>query len=50
VVSRIVYRVDADAIVVVEVFSKKTQAPPRSVPAIGRRRLRTYDAISADKE
>jgi phage-related protein len=50
VASRIVYRVDTDAIVVVEVFSKKTQATPRSVLDVCRRRLRTYDAISADKE
>ena len=46
---RIVYRVDADAIVV-EVFSKKTQATPRSVLDACRHRLRVYDAISAEKE
>jgi phage-related protein len=47
---RIVYRVDADAIVVAEVFSKKTRAIPRSVLDACRRRLRTYDVISAERE
>jgi phage-related protein len=47
---RIVYRVDVDAIVVAEVFSKKTRATPRSVLDACRRRLRDYDAISAEEE
>jgi len=47
---RIVYRADADAIVVAEVFSKKTQATPRTVLHACRHRLRAYDTISADKE
>jgi phage-related protein len=41
---RIVYRVDADAIVVVDVFSKKTQRTPPSVLRICRARLRQYDS------
>ena len=40
---RIVYRIDADAIVIVEVFCKKTGATPKSVIDICRKRLRGYD-------
>jgi len=41
---RIVYRVDSDAIVIVEVFEKKTRKTPQSVTDACRRRLRDYDA------
>lgn len=40
---RIVYRVDPDAVVIAEVFKKKSQATPQSVIEIARRRLREYD-------
>jgi phage-related protein len=40
---RIVYRMDADAIVIGEVFSKKTAATPLSVIEVCRRRFREYD-------
>ena len=40
---RIVHRVDEDAIVIVEVFAKKTPRTPRQVIASCRRRLRHYD-------
>jgi phage-related protein len=40
---RIVYRVDADAIVIAEVFSKKTGTTPRSVIETCQKRLREYD-------
>lgn len=39
---RIVYHVAADAIVILDVFSKKSAATPRSVMADCRRRLQTY--------
>ena len=39
----IVYRVDRDAIVIGEVFAKKTAATPRWVIELCRRRLREYD-------
>lgn len=42
---RIIYRNDTDAIVVVEVFAKKSNATPKKVIAICRRRLREYDDI-----
>jgi phage-related protein len=40
---RIVYRIDPDAIVIVDVFSKKTTATPAAVIEACRRRLREYD-------
>jgi phage-related protein len=40
---RIVYRVDADAIVIAEVFSKKNRATPNRVIQTCRRRLEEYD-------
>lgn len=40
---RIVYRLDADAVVFAEVFSKKTQATPRAIIDTCRRRLKEYD-------
>lgn len=43
---RIVYRVDADAVLVAEVFAKKTQATPKSVIDVCKQRLRDYDALT----
>jgi phage-related protein len=40
---RLVYRADNDAIVIAEVFDKKTQRTPREVIEACRRRLRAYD-------
>jgi len=42
---RIIYKVAVDAIVILEVFSKKTQATPREIEEVCRRRLRQYEAI-----
>jgi phage-related protein len=47
---RIVYRTDADAIVIAEVFNKKSQATPRHVLETCQRRLRAYDAAVASEE
>jgi phage-related protein len=44
---RIVYRIDADAIVIAEVFSKKTKVTPREVIKTSHRRLRAYDVAAA---
>jgi phage-related protein len=41
---RIIYRIDPDAIVICEVFEKKTQQTPKSVIDICQQRLRRYDA------
>ena len=43
---RIIYRIDGDAIVIVEVFEKKTQKTPRQLIANCQRRLRLYDAAA----
>lgn len=46
---RIVYRLDRDAIVIGEVFSKKTAKTPEPVIANCRRRFQAYDRIVAPK-
>jgi phage-related protein len=43
---RIVYRLDADAVIIAEVFSKKSRTTPRGVIETCRRRLREYDDAS----
>lgn len=43
---RVIYRIDSDAIVIVDVFQKKTRKTPEPVIAICKRRLREYDGIS----
>ena len=43
---RIIYRIDADAIVIAEVFHKKTRATPTAVIDLCKRRLRQYDRDS----
>ena len=40
---RIVYRLDADAIVVLEVFSKKSRVTPKAVIDACKKRLKDYD-------
>jgi phage-related protein len=42
---RIMYRVDADAIVIVEVFEKRTQTTPPQTILHCRQRLSAYDKI-----
>ena len=42
---RIVYRVDPDAVVIAEVFSKKTTTTPTAVIEAARTRLRHYDDV-----
>jgi phage-related protein len=46
---RIIYRVDTDAIVIVDVFEKKTQKTPKDVLDRCRKRLKTYDAVQGDE-
>jgi phage-related protein len=43
---RIVYRVDTDAVVILDVFVKKTPRTPASVMQACRRRLRAYDSAT----
>src|SRR5690348_14731128 len=40
---RIIYRIDEDAILILEVFEKRTQTTPKSVIDICKRRLAQYD-------
>jgi len=42
---RIIYRIDQDAIVLLEVFAKKTQATPKKVIDICKKRLADYDSM-----
>lgn len=47
---RVIYRIDEDAIVVAEVFSKKTEQTPQPIIDICKKRYRRYDAIQVAKE
>lgn len=40
---RIMYRIDSDAIVIAEVFAKKTQTTPKHVIALCQERFKRYD-------
>lgn len=40
---RVIYRIDADAILIVDVFAKRTQKTPGSVIGNCQRRLKEYD-------
>jgi phage-related protein len=40
---RIIYRIDDDAIVIVEVFNKTTRTTPKSIIDVCQRRLTRYD-------
>lgn len=40
---RIVYRIDPDAVLIAEIFAKKTQKTPNEVIARCKKRLRQYD-------
>jgi len=42
---RIIYRIDPDAIIIVEVFRKTTKRTPRRIIAASRQRLREYDKL-----
>lgn len=42
---RIIYRIDEDAIIIGEVFSKKTQATPSDVKKKCKRRFNQYDNL-----
>ena len=40
---RLIYRIDPDAIVIVDLFRKKTAATPRGIIELAKARLRSYD-------
>lgn len=41
---RIIYRIDPDAVVLVEVFRKKTGKTPKHIIEVCRKRLKEYDS------
>lgn len=41
---RIIYRIDPDAIIILEIFAKKTNKTPKKVIDVCQRRLRHYDS------
>lgn len=45
VIWRIVYRIDPDAILIADVFKKKTQQTPKQVISDSQRRLKRYDQL-----
>ncbi|MCI5065698.1 type II toxin-antitoxin system RelE/ParE family toxin [bacterium] len=45
---RIVYRIDRDAIVIAEVFAKKTQKTPQKVIDVCKKRFKDYDRITQE--
>ena len=45
---RLIYRIDDDAVVVLDVFEKKTRALPQRLIAECQRRLRLYDQAAGD--
>ena len=47
---RIIYRIDVDAIVILEVFRKTTQQTPPRVIEDCKRRLRNYEATKSSKD
>jgi len=40
---RIIYRIDSDAIVILDVFNKKTQQTPKAVIDVCKKRIKEYD-------
>ena len=47
---RIIYRADPDAVIILEIFSKKTQQTPRMIIEACKHRLRSYDRVTAERE
>jgi phage-related protein len=44
---RVMYRADTDAVVILDVWKKKTEQTPQSIIETCRRRLREYDQMNA---
>ena len=47
---RIMYRVDSDAVIIADVFAKKTSATPQPVIDVCKKRLHDYDKASRGQE
>lgn len=46
---RLMYRIDPNAVVVLEVFAKKTQTTPKAVIEVCQRRIKEYDRDRKDE-
>ena len=46
---RVIYRIDEDAIVIVEVFAKKSSATPKKAIGACKARLKAYDRLIKDE-
>jgi len=46
---RIIYRIDFDAILILEVFSKKTPTTPKHVVDACRQRIKEYESVTEDE-
>lgn len=47
---RVIYRIDADAVLILEIFSKKTQATPKDVIVNCQRRIRRYEQAIGERQ
>jgi phage-related protein len=47
---RLIYRVDSDAVIIADVFVKKTVTTPQTVVALCKRRLRHYDDAVGERD
>ena len=47
---RIVYRLDPDAVIILEVFAKKTRATPKTIIDTCQKRIRDYDEAARRKK
>ena len=45
---RLIYRIDFDAILILEVFSKKTPSTPKQVLDACRLRIKEYESVAED--
>ncbi len=45
---RLVYRADPDAVIILEVFKKKTRQTPKAIIEICQRRLKEYDRLTGE--
>ena len=45
---RIIYRIEPDAIIIVEVFAKKTQKTPQNAIDVCKKRLKEYDRVTKE--
>jgi phage-related protein len=47
---RVMYRIDQDAVIIADVFAKKTRATPQTAIDVCKRRLRDYDELTRENK